>query len=571
MKKRFLTHMLLLASLVLLIILTACAPRASTVAEPPAEEAMAEDSGAVAADQAQRVVEEPAAEEPAEEEAAEEFMGEVMVEEEAVAEAPAPEGVGAVAPAPTAVAAQEQGAEVVPADQPADMFFEDYGTNPFVTASIDNLSTFAVDVDTGSYTLTRSYLNDYILPPPEAIRLEEFVNYFDQDYSLPQDNAFNIVMDAAPTPFGGQGAYVMRVGIQGYDVPDDQRPDATLIFVVDISGSMDQDNRLGAVKESLYTLIDELRPTDQIGIVVYGSRGKVLLEPTPVSRPTKIVRAIEKLNPGGSTNAEEGLNLAYQMMTANYDAGRINRIILCSDGVANVGASGPEAILATVQQQAREGITLTTIGFGMGNYNDVLMEQLANDGDGQYFYVDTQAESERVFVEDLTGTLLTIAKDAKVQVAFNPDAVLAYRLMGYENRDVADEDFRNDAVDAGEIGSGHSVTALYEIIPTEQAPTQAPIATVYLRWEDPDTGEVTEIEKSLFTNDIADSFDDASPRFRLDVAVAAFADVLGEGAWSQSTDLDEVSRVAEDAANDLQDPDAQELLGLILLAMELGA
>ncbi len=573
MKKRFLPHMLA-APLILLIALAACAPPAAE--EPAAEEpAAAEEQFYAENDNESRDYDAPAEEEAAEEEApAEEAMTEMLVEGDMAMEeyAPAPVGAGAV-PQPTMVAAEDAAAVEAPppAEQPIDMFFEDYGTNPFVDTSVDNLSTFAVDVDTGSYTLTRSYLNDYILPPPEAIRLEEFVNYFDQDYPLPQDNAFNIVMDAAPTPFGSPESYVVRVGLQGYDVPADERPDATLVFVVDVSGSMNEDNRLGAVKESLYTLIDELRPTDKIGIVVYGSRGEVLLEPTPVSRPSKIIRAIEKLVPAGSTNAEEGLNMAYQMMTKHYDADRINRIILCSDGVANVGASGPDAILATVQQQARDGISLTTIGFGMGNYNDVLMEQLANDGDGQYFYVDTKAESERVFVEDLTGTLLTIAKDAKVQVEFNPEAVLAYRLMGYENRDVADEDFRNDEVDAGEIGSGHSVTALYEIMPTGQAPSQAPIATVYLRWEDPDTGEVTEIEESLYATDIAASFDDASTRFQLDVAVAAFADVLGDGAWSQNTSLEEVEQVARDAANGLQDTDVQEFLDLILRAMELGA
>lgn len=497
-------------------------------------------------------------------------------EEEALAEEPTEEPPALPMPAATMVGDMGGGEEEVPlevpqAGNPPDgMFFEDYGTNPFTDASQDNLSTFAVDVDTGSYTLARNYLNDYILPPPEAIRLEEFINYFEQDYPIPQQDAFSIYMEAASTPFNAQGNYVMRVGIQGYEVPPEERPDATLIFVIDVSGSMDRGDRLEAVKQALYALVDELRPTDQIGIVVYGSVGRVLLEPTPVQRSSQIVLAIDALAPDGSTNAEEGLRLAYEMATAHYDAGRINRLILCSDGVANVGVTGPDVILEVVRQQAREGITLTTVGFGMGNYNDVLMEQLADDGDGQYFYVDTQDEAERVFVEDLTGTLLTIGKNAKIQVEFSPEAVAYYRLMGYENRDVADEDFRRDDVDAGEIGAGHSVTALYEIVPAEQAPAQAVVATVYLRWEDPDTGEVTEITRSLSVQDVHRSFEDASPRFRLDATVAAFADVLGEGAWAQVAPLSRIYEVARQIAEELPgDEDVQELVNLIAIAMGL--
>ncbi len=470
--------------------------------------------------------------------------------EEPVAEEPAP--------VPTAAA--------VP---PADMFFQDYGTNPFVNASADNLSTFAVDVDTGSYTLTRSYLADSTLPPPEAIRLEEFVNYFKQDYPLPQDNAFNILIDAAPVPFTAGHTLVMRVGLQGYDVPAEQRPDATLIFVIDVSGSMDLENRLGAVKEALRALLDGLRQTDRVGIVVYGSSGRARLQPTLLSERDRILDAINQLQPDGRTNAEEGLRLGYEMATMNYDPGRINRLILCSDGVANVGNTGPDAILETVRQQAREGITLTTIGFGMGNYNDVLMEQLADDGDGAYHYVDTQAEARRLFVEGLTGTLLTIAKNAKVQVEFNPQAVTAYRLMGYENRDVADQDFRDDQVDAGEIGAGHSVTALYEIVLSEQIQPTDVIATVHMRWEDPKTGEVTEIEKGMTRQAVAGSFEQASSRFRQDVAVAGFADVLGQGAWAQNASFANILALAQQVAAELpNDPDVQEFVRLIEIAMQ---
>jgi Ca-activated chloride channel family protein len=541
-----------LSSLLLLVLMSACAlmaapnPSATPAATAFPDASKEQQETGVNEESAVMVDEEDV---PAEEEAAEEMAA----EEEFYAEAPAaPEALdsaaaGAIPQATGTPAALDPGE----GEQPDTMIFEDYGTNPFVVTAVDNLSTFAVDVDTGSYTLTRSYLNDYLLPPPEAIRLEEFVNYFDQDYPLPeQGETFNIITDAAPVPFAAQGNLVMRVGIQGYDIAPEDRPDAMLIFVIDISGSMDMENRLGAVKEALYTLTAQLRPADQVGIVVYGSSGRVLLEPTPVSEEHAIYDAIGRLQPDGSTNAEEGLNLAYQMATAHYDADKINRLILCSDGVANVGATGPDAILETVRTQAREGITLTTVGFGLGNYNDVLMEQLADDGDGQYFYVDSQDEARRIFVEKLTGTLQTIARDAKIQVEFNPETVEYYRLMGYENRDVADEDFRNDEVDAGEIGAGHSVTALYEIVPIEGA--QGTLATVRLRWQDPESEEVYEIEHSQSANQVNGSFADAAPHFRLDAAVTAFADVLGEGAWGQNADLDTIGQIARQVGDDLQ-------------------
>ncbi|NDJ36050.1 MAG: DUF3520 domain-containing protein, partial [Chloroflexi bacterium] len=259
-----------------------------------------------------------------------------------------------------------------------------------------------------------------------------------------------------------------------------------------------------------------------------------------------------------------GLRLAYEMATANYDEDRINRLILLSDGVANVGATGPDTILETVRVQAREGITLTTVGFGMGNFNDVLMEQLANDGDGQYFYVDGAVEAERVFVNDLTGTLLTIARDAKIQVEFNPQTVEAYRLMGYENRDVADEDFRNDEVDAGEIGAGHAVTALYEVVPVQGA--QGVLATARLRWEDPASGQVTEIEQAFSRDEVHETFEEASATFRLSTAVAAFADLLSEGAWVQNTDFETVHAVVRSTT---QDAVVLELLALIDIAASL--
>jgi Ca-activated chloride channel family protein len=305
--------------------------------------------------------------------------------------------------------------------------------------------------------------------------------------------------------------------------------------VIDVSGSMDQENRLGAVKEALTKLVENLRPTDKVGIVVYGSRGEVILEPTLVSEGQTILSAIRRLSPNGSTNAEEGLQLGYQMASEAFLVGGINRVILCSDGVANVGNTGPDKILESIREHASQGIQLTTVGFGMGNYNDVLMEQLADDGDGFYAYVDTQEEAEKLFVNDLTGTLQAIAMDAKVQVEFNPEVVTRFRLIGYENRALEDDDFRDDTVDAGEIGAGHSVTALYEVKLEDNA--EGNMATVFLRWQDPDTQEVIEISRSIRSSDLSTSFSETSRTFKLAVLVAEFAEILRESYWAQEYTL----------------------------------
>ena len=338
-------------------------------------------------------------------------------------------------------------------------FFRHYGVNPFIDTEDDHLSTFALDVDTASYTVARRFLDDGNLPDPDSVRVEEFVNFFDQGYEAPTDGAFAVHVDGSPSPFGNPNHWLMRVGIQGRDIPEQQRQDATLVFAVDVSGSMAREERLGLVGQSLRLLVEELGSNDEVAIVTYGDRGSVLLETTSGRNKGEILQAIDSLSPGGSTYVEDGLRIAYGLASSEVEPGRITRVILLSDGVGNVGNTGPDAILRQVRQHVDEGVTLTTVGFGMGNYNDILMEQLANDGDGAYYYVDTLSEARRIFVDELTGTLQYIAKDAKVQVDFNPDTVSRYRLLGYENRDVADEDFRDDTVDAGEVGSGHSVTA----------------------------------------------------------------------------------------------------------------
>ena len=468
------------------------------------------------------------------------------------------------------------GGLVPPNDQPyADVFFEEYGVNPFIDTEDDHLSTFAVDVDTASYTVMRRYVGDGYLPPDESVRVEEYVNYFEQDYEPPRDiegeGAFAVHLEGAPSLYGGERYYLARVGLQGYEVPPEARKDVVLTFVIDVSGSMDMESRLELVKDALWLLVEQLRPTDQVGIVVYGSRAHVVLEHTPVENSRRILRAIDQLRPEGSTNAEEGLVVGYRLAAEAFDPQAINRVILCSDGVANVGRTGPDAILEQIRDYAERGIYLTTVGFGMGNYNDVLMEQLADNGDGFYAYVDTLKEAERVFVHELVSTLQVIARDAKIQVDFNPAVVSRYRLLGYENRDVADEDFRNDEVDAGEIGVGHSVTALYEIKFHPDRPESETAMTAYVRYEDPDTGQVTEIARSIARADFAPTFKEASIRFQLDAVVAEYAEILRDSYWARDSSLEDVAWEARRIAEYLpHDPDVVEFVSLVERASRIG-
>ena len=444
------------------------------------------------------------------------------------------------------------------------MFFDNYGVNPFIDTEDDHLSTFALDVDTGSYTIARRYVTDGNLPPEDAVRVEEFVNYFKQDYAYPpEDQAFAITVDGAPFPFAETERYrLMRVGIQGYAVSPEERKDVSLTFVIDVSGSMARENRLELVKQSLALLVEQLRPTDTVGIVVYGSNARVVLEPTGGDQKDAILEAIYALEPEGATNAEAGLRLAYERANSAFRPEGINRVILCSDGVANVGRTGAGSIWEVIEGYASEGITLTTVGFGMGNYNDVLLEQLADNGDGFYAYVDYLKEARRLFVENLTSTLQAIALDAKVQVDFNSDVVARYRLVGFENRAIADEQFRDDTVDAGEIGAGHDVTALYEIKLHPDAEGQ--IATVYLRWEDPDTHEVTELSQGFDSGDMAQSFSAAAPRFQWDVVVAEYAEILRGSYWAEGSTLGAVLEEAQAVSSLLSgDPDVVEFVELV--------
>jgi len=448
--------------------------------------------------------------------------------------------------------------------QPYDTFFEDYGVNPFIDAEDDNLSTFALDVDTGSYTIMRNYLKDGLIVPPDSVRVEEYVNYFDQGYpNPPAHQAFSISMDGAPSPFTQTERYQMlRIGVQGHEVPDYDRKDASLTFVIDVSGSMDMDNRLGLVKRSLELLVEQLDRRDTVSIVVYGSDARVILDPTPGSDKETILRAIYRLEPEGATNAEAGIRLGYKMALRAYNPHGINRVILCSDGVANVGNTEADAILNEIRGHVEEGVTMTTIGFGMDNYNDILMEQLADNGDGFYAYVDDMREAKRLFIDNLTSTLQTIAMDAKIQVDFNPEVVSRYRLVGFENRAIADEDFRDNSVDAGEIGAGHSVTALYEVKLYPEA--YGNIATVFLRWQDPDTRQVVELSKDFRVSDLERRFDRANPYFQRTVIIAEFAEILKESYWAEDSSFGDVYREAARVSEFFgRDEDMSELLELM--------
>ena len=452
-----------------------------------------------------------------------------------------------------------------------DSVFKSAGINPFVDTAADRLSTFGLDVDTASYTVARRYLSDGRLPDPASVRVEEFVNFFDYGDAPPaRGGDFALKAEGAPSPFTqGERHRLLRFNIRGREVKAAQRRPAVLTFVIDVSGSMNEENRLGLVKDSLSLLLDQLRPTDRIGLVTFGDEARVLLEPT---NDREVVRqAIARLQPEGSTNTESGLVLGYQVADRNFRLNAANRILLCSDGVANVGHTGPRAILGQIEREARRGIELSTLGFGMGNYNDDLMEQLADHGDGRYAYIDTLDEARRVLVEELTGTLQTIAKDAKVQVEFNPKVVARYRLLGYENRDIADERFRDDRVDAGEIGAGHSVTALYEIELRPDASRDALLAELHLRYRAPEIGNQTEMIRKLYVSELAPSWEKASPGFRLAASVAQFAEILRQSPWAKG-DLNEVARQARAAAGELgKSAKAAELADLVEKAARLKA
>ncbi len=471
----------------------------------------------------------------------------------------------AVGRAPGTTAADAASGEPAPLpfdeSRPTDVTFAAPGFHDFVDPLEDPLSTFALDVDTASYTLARSWITQGQRPPAASVRLEEWVNHHDFGDPAPVDGTWEITAEGGTSPLA-EGRDLLRVGLHAREIADEDRPDAVLTFVVDVSGSMDRDDRLGLVKRSLGLLVDNLRPTDEVGIVTYGDTASLLLRPTPVSEAAQIHSAIDRLRAGGATFAEGGLRLGYEVASQAQVPGATNTVILLSDGVANVGETGPDRILEEIRDAVDRGIRMAAVGVGMGNFNDVLLERLANDGDGSYWYVDDERQAERVFVDGLTGTLTPIADEAKVQVEFRDDVVRTYRQLGYVNRAIADEDFRNESVDAGEVGAGHQVSALWEIELEPTAEADDVLATVVLRWTEPATGEVLEQERDVTVAELRSG----GERFALARAVVAGAEVLAGSPHTGITMDDVVGLVA--GLDDLGE-DAAEFAAMMRTAADL--
>jgi Ca-activated chloride channel family protein len=423
--------------------------------------------------------------------------------------------------------------------------YHDWGINPFVTASEDRLSTFAIDVDTGSYTLARRKILDGSLPSQEGVRVEEFLNYFRYSYAGPTDGSpLTVHMDAAPSPYT-PGRHLLRVGVQGKQLSVSERKPAHLTFLVDVSGSMQSPDKLPLAKRALRLLVDNLRDGDTVALVTYAGGVKVALPPTGLEKKALIHQAIEELEAGGSTAMSSGIQLAYQQAMKTVDEQSISRVLILSDGDANVGKTSHEEILKLIRGYVKEGVTVTTLGFGLGNYKDELMEQFANQGNGNHFYVDSLMAARRIFQEQLGGTLEVIAQDVKLQVEFDPAQVSRYRLVGYENRAIADIQFRDDKVDAGELGSGHTVTALYEL---ELKPGAGEhLATVRVRAKPPRGEKATEREFPFTARSLSPTFAQASGDLRFATAVMGAAELFRRSPHAQRWSFEQVQKIAREA------------------------
>jgi Ca-activated chloride channel family protein len=449
----------------------------------------------------------------------------------------------------------------------ADMYVKHYGVNPTVATTDEATSTFSADVDTGSYTLARAWLGRGELPNEAAVRVEEFVNAFDYGYRAPETEAFAVQVEVFPSP-SRAGYHLLRLGLQGKQVDASQRKPANLVFTLDVSGSMAGENRLGLAKRALGLLAGQLTEADTVALVVYGTDARVVLAPTNGAEREKILGAIDGVQSEGSTNVQAGLELAYALATRAFKPNGINRIVLCSDGVANNGVTTADLLFEKVKDRAAKGITLSTVGFGMGTYNDTLMERLADQGDGNYAYVDRLAEAQRIFVEQLTGTLQVIAKDVKLQLEFNSAAVERYRLIGFENRVLAKKDFANDKVDAGDIGAGHSMTALYEVKLKDRS--AATLATFRARFKQPTGGASGLIEKALPMSIVQDALSSASGPARLAVIAAGFAEKLRGSYWARNLKWEGLeSMLAELPPPVRTQPQVLELARLIATAHRL--
>ncbi|TNF23492.1 MAG: DUF3520 domain-containing protein [Deltaproteobacteria bacterium] len=471
---------------------------------------------------------------------------------------------------------------------------EPTATNPFVVAEHDPFSTFGADVDTASYEIFKRHVQDGQLPDPSTVRLEEFVNYFHYDYPAPEweaERPFNVAVEAAPSAFSE--TTLLRVGIQGKVVPPEVKPPANLVFLVDVSGSMASPDKLELVKVLLRETLNVLDPDDTVAIVTYASQEKIVLPATRVADAELIRAKINSLAAGGSTAGAQGLQMAYDVAQAGWIEGGVNHVLLCTDGDFNVGISDTDALVDFISEKRQSGITLTVVGFGTGNLNDSMMEAVSNAGDGVYSYIG-DADSAVVYANTrMLGSLFFIAKDLKIQLAFNPATVYAYRLLGYENNAIADVQFVDDTVDAGEIGSGHSVTALYELVLAGQSvpePAGAPVTEdgavydgedlpafaaddlveVRVRYKEP--GATVEdpaipIDYMVATHRVFASFDDAGDDLRWAAAIAAFAEILKGSPYGDVAHLDLIGTVVGEQAD--ADPDRGEFSTLFQAARAL--
>ncbi len=445
--------------------------------------------------------------------------------------------------------------------------FQDYGTNPMVDAQKDNLSTFAMDVDTASYALSRRMLREGQLPVQAAVRAEEFVNSFDYGYAAPTGDApFAVHVAAAPSPFQ-QGHHVMRVGLQTKRIEAKDRAPVHLVYLVDTSGSMQSPDKLELVKTSLRILTDSLKQGDTVAISTYAGGVREVLAPTGIDQKASILSAIDNLSAGGGTAMASGVQLAYELASRTMVKGHTSRVVVLSDGDANIGPTSHDEILKLIEEQKQKGIYLSTIGFGRGNYKDTTMEQLADKGNGNYSYVDDERQAKRVFGQQVNGLLETVARDAKVQVEFDQKLVESYRLIGYENRDVADRDFRNDKVDGGEVGAGHAVTALYDVVLKPGA--KGSFSTVRVRYASPTdlSAAAKELSVAMPAGSLFASFDEAPANLRFAASVARFAEVLRGSPHAKSGDLALVEKFAKASASDTEDQ--QELVALVRDATRL--
>jgi Ca-activated chloride channel family protein len=446
--------------------------------------------------------------------------------------------------------------------------------NTFLTPLANPLSTFSIDVDTASYSNVRRYIDAGALPPRNAVRVEEFVNYFRYDYPQPTSkDPFSVTLEAGPCPWNVKHRLVL-IGLKGREIPHDKRPPANLVFLIDVSGSMQSANRLPLVKIGLEMLVDQLRGKDRVSIVTYSNTARIVLEPTAGNKRDELLKAIHSLNASGSTNGAAGIQMAYEQAQKAFAKTGSNRVILCTDGDFNVGVSSDDALVKLIQEKAKSKVFLSVFGFGMGNTKHAKLEKIANKGNGHYAYIDKFQEAKKVFVEEMSGTLYTIAKDVKIQVEFNPAKVASYRLVGYENRMLAAQDFNNDKKDAGEIGAGHTVTALYEIVPVDAKnakpavddlkyqkrvvadkakPVTQESLTVKLRYKQPEGDKSTKIEFALKDDPAKKKL--PSENFDFASAVAMYGLLLRDSKYAGNASLDLVRELAAGAIG--KDPEGR--------------